>query len=99
MRRMPELRVGLRAIRLYTHDPQWPAFPGVQMATVKCVTMALAVLFIASCSAPEPPQPKTKTVFDPMTSQLDHARDVQKTIDESAERNRKAVDNQERGDN
>jgi uncharacterized lipoprotein YajG len=69
------------------------------MATVKYVTMALAVLFIAGCSAPEPPPPKTKTVFDPMTSQLDHARDVQKTIDESAERNRKAVDNQERGDN
>jgi hypothetical protein len=37
-------------------------------------------------------------VFDPLTSQLDHARDVQKTIDESAERNRKAVEKQERGD-
>jgi PBP1b-binding outer membrane lipoprotein LpoB len=70
------------------------------MATVKYVTMALTVLFIAGCSAPpEPPAPKTKTVFDPLTSQLDHARDVQKTIDESAERNRKAVEKQERGDN
>jgi hypothetical protein len=71
----------------------------VPMATVKYVTMALVGLFIAGCSAPEPPPPKTKTVFDPMTSQLDHARDVQKTIDDSAERNRKAVENQERGDN
>ena len=70
------------------------------MATVKCVTMLLSVLFIASCSEPpEPPPPKTKTVFDPLTTQLDHARDVQKTIDESAERNRKAVEKQERGDN
>ena len=70
------------------------------MATVKYVTMALTVLFIVGCSAPpEPPPPKTKTVFDPLTSQLDHARDVQKTIDESAKRNREAVDKQERGDN
>lgn len=69
------------------------------MADVKYVTMALAVLFIASCSAPAEPPPKTKTVFDPMTSQLDHARDVQKTIDESAERNRQAIEKQERGDN
>jgi hypothetical protein len=58
--------------------------------------MALAVLFIAGCSAPEPP-PK-KTVFDPLTQQMDKAREVQKTVDEAAERTKKAVDEQERGD-
>jgi hypothetical protein len=69
------------------------------MANVKFMTMALAVLFIVGCSDPEPPPPKIKTVFDPMTKQLDRARDVQKTIDDSADRTRKAVDEQERGDN
>jgi hypothetical protein len=58
--------------------------------------MALAVLFTAGCSAPEPP-PK-KTVFDPLTQQMDKAREVQKTVDEGAERTKKAVDEQERGD-
>lgn len=74
-------------------------FPGVHVATVKCATILLSGLFIAGCSAPDEPPPKPKTVFDPMTSQLDHARDVQKTLDESAERNRQAVDKQERGEN
>ena len=61
------------------------------MGYVKCWTMALAVLFIAGCSAPEPPPP-TKTVFDPLTKQLDKARDVQKTVDEAAEKTKKAID-------
>jgi hypothetical protein len=72
---------------------------GVHMANVKFMTLALSVLFIVACSDPEPPPAKTKTVFDPMTQQLDRARDVQKTIDDSAARTRKAVDEQERGDN
>jgi hypothetical protein len=67
------------------------------MGYVKCGTTALAVLFIASCSAPEPPPPK-KNVFDPLTQQIDKAHDVQKTVDENAEKARKAIDNQERGD-
>jgi hypothetical protein len=58
--------------------------------------MALAVLFTVACSAPEPP-PK-KTVFDPLTQQMDKARAVQKTVDEAADRTKKAVDEQERGD-
>ena len=66
------------------------------MGYVKCWTMALAVLFTAGCSAPEPP-PK-KTVFDPLTQQMDKAREVQKTVDEAAERTKKAVEQQERGD-
>ena len=66
------------------------------MGYVKCWTTALSVLFIASCSSPPPP-PKNN-VFDPLTQQLDKARDVQKTVDEEAEKARKAIDNQERGD-
>lgn len=67
------------------------------MGYVKCWTMALSVLFIAACGAPQPPPP-AKTVFDPLTQQMDKARDVQKTLDEAAERTKKAVDDQERGD-
>jgi hypothetical protein len=59
--------------------------------------MSLSVLFMVSCGAPEQPPPK-KTVFDPLTQQLDRARDVQKTVDANAEATRKTVDTQERGD-
>jgi hypothetical protein len=67
------------------------------MGSQKISTMALAVLFTASCSAPEPPPP-AKTVFDPLTHDLDRARDVQKTVDENTDRARKAVQAQENGD-
>ena len=67
------------------------------MGYVKCWTTALLILFTASCSAPPDPPPK-KNVFDPLTQQMDKARDVQKTVDEEAEKTRKAIDNQERGD-
>ena len=66
------------------------------MGYVKWWTTALLVLFIASCSSPSPP-PK-KNVFEPLTQQMDKARDVQKTVDEEAEKARQAIDNQERGD-
>jgi hypothetical protein len=36
-------------------------------------------------------------VFDPLTQQIDKAREVQKTVDENAEKTRKAIDEQERG--
>jgi hypothetical protein len=67
------------------------------MRYVKCWTVALSVLFSVGCSAPDPPPP-AKTVFDPLTHQMDRARDVQKTVDENAEKTRKEVDNQERAD-
>ena len=67
------------------------------MRYFKYSTMALAVLFTASCSSPEPPPP-AKTVFDPLKAQVDRAREVQKTVDEEAEKTRKEIDNQERGD-
>jgi hypothetical protein len=66
--------------------------------------MTLAVLFGAGCSAPQPPQPPSqpeppaKTVFDPLTQQIDRTRAVQKTVDYNAETIRKAADNEERGD-
>lgn len=68
------------------------------MRLMNILTMSLSLLFIASCAAPDPPLPK-KTVFDPLTRQLDRARDVQKTVDANAEATRKAVDTQEHGDN
>jgi hypothetical protein len=68
------------------------------MGYVKYSTMALSVLFIAACSPPEPPPPPAKTVFDPLTRQVDQAREVQKTVDENAERTRKQIE-QESGDN
>jgi hypothetical protein len=60
-------------------------------------TTAVSVLFIAACTSKEPPPP-AKTVFDPLMQQEDRARAVQKTVDENAERMRKAADAQERGD-
>jgi hypothetical protein len=67
------------------------------MGLFKVTTMSLSVLFIVSCASPEPPPPQ-KTVFDPLTQQLDRARDVQKAVDAQADATRKAVDAQERGD-
>ena len=66
------------------------------MGYVKCWTMALSVLFTASCSAPSPPPPQ-KTVFDPLTQSLDKAREVQATVDENAAKTRQAIDDQEHG--
>jgi hypothetical protein len=65
-------------------------------------TLPLSVLFM-SCSSgpppdPPPPPPPAKTVFDPLTHNLDRARAVQDTVDQNADNTRKAVDKQERGD-
>jgi hypothetical protein len=67
------------------------------MDLLKVSTLTLSVLFILGCVDPEPPPPK-KTVFDPLTNQLDRARDVQNTVNAQAEAERKSVDAQERGD-
>jgi hypothetical protein len=75
------------------------------MGVPQTMTASLAVLFILGCSSgessappPPPPVPPQKTVFDPLTQQLDRARGVQQTVDQNAESTRKAVENQERGD-
>jgi hypothetical protein len=78
------------------------------MGALKFLTVSVAVSFILGCSpgrhsdpGPDAPSaaPPPKTVFDPLTNQLDHARDVQNTVDRNADRTRKAVENQEHGDN
>jgi hypothetical protein len=64
-------------------------------------TLSLAVLFIQACSSgqpPNPPPPPAKTVFDPLTQQMDKARGVQSTVDQGAANTQKAIDAQERGD-
>jgi hypothetical protein len=66
------------------------------MGLARVLTVSLSVLFILGCAAPEPP-PK-KTVFDPLTQQMDRARDVQKTVNANTDETRKAVDAQERGE-
>ena len=75
------------------------------MGVLKCSTLSLALSFLAGCSPgprtdPQPPPaaPPAKTVFDPLTQQMERARDVQKTVDEQADAARKQSDSQERGD-
>lgn len=68
------------------------------MKTLILSTVASSCLFLAACSAPPPPTPPEKTVFDPLLQDEQRARDVQKTVDASAEQTRRAVENQERGD-
>jgi hypothetical protein len=64
-------------------------------------TLLLAVLFIQACSPGRPPEPKShseKTMFDPLTQQVDKARGVQSTVDQNAANTQRAIDGQERGD-
>ncbi len=73
------------------------------MGVLKISTVSLAVSFIVGCSSgqsadPPPVPPPPKTVFDPLTEQMDRARDVQKTVDQHALDTRKELDAQERGD-
>jgi len=70
------------------------------MSVPQNMTASLAVLFILGCSSGESsaPPPPQKTVFDPLTQQLERARGVQQTVDQNAQRTREAVENQERGD-
>jgi hypothetical protein len=67
------------------------------MRYVKYSTMALAVLFTASCSSQERPPPDKKASED-LTRPVERARAVQKTVDDGAEKVRKEIDAQERGD-
>jgi hypothetical protein len=76
------------------------------MDTLKLWRAACAMILVAGCSggkSPEPAaasaadSPPAKTVFDPLTQQLQRAKDVQGTADQSADRQRQNVDAQERG--
>jgi hypothetical protein len=66
------------------------------MGYVKWSSAALSIVLIAGCTPAPPPE---KTVFDPLTRQMDKAIEVQKTVDENAERTRKDIEAQERGEN
>jgi hypothetical protein len=70
------------------------------MDMLRISTLSLAVLLVQGCSSGQPPEapPPARTVFDPMTQQLDRARDVQKTVDQNADKTRAAAESQERGD-
>jgi len=70
------------------------------MGVLKLSTVLLAVLFVHGCSSGKSsdPPPPAKTVFDPLLQTKERALEVQKTVDESADATRKAVDSQERGD-
>jgi hypothetical protein len=70
------------------------------MGVLKLSAVSLALSLLHGCFSGQPPEapPPAKTVFDPMTQQLDRARDVQKTTDQSADKTRAAIDSQERGD-
>jgi hypothetical protein len=73
------------------------------MDVLDASTVLLVVMFIQGCSSSgEPPDtpraPPEKTVFDPLTQDLNKARGVQNTVDDQAERTRNNVDSQERGD-
>ena len=72
------------------------------MGMLTRLTLWLGVLFIQGCSSstqpPDPPAPPAKTVFDPLTSDLDKARSVQQTVDRNKEQTKNAIDAQERGD-
>jgi hypothetical protein len=66
------------------------------MGYVKWSSAALSIVLVAGCSPAPPPE---KTVFDPLTRQMDKAIEVQKTVDENAERTRKNIEAQEQGEN
>ena len=67
--------------------------------TIICL-LALPLAYLSGCSSSDEPAPKPpeKTIFDPLIQTEQRARDVQKTLDESASRARQAVAAQERGD-
>jgi hypothetical protein len=56
-------------------------------------------LLLGCGSEAQPAKSPQKTVLDPLIQQEQRARDVQNTVDQNAERTRKAVDAQERGEN
>jgi hypothetical protein len=61
-----------------------------------------AVLLLSACSPASTPTPTPaapqKNVFDPLTHDLDRARDVQKSVDQNSAATRNTVDAAERGD-
>ena len=65
-------------------------------------TILTFAVLLAACSpdkAPDaPPAPPQKTVFDPLTQQMDRARQVQGTVDTQTQDTRKAIEAAEGGE-
>ena len=73
------------------------------MRALDASTLLLTVLFSSGCSSSvQPPDapaaPPQKTVFDPLTRDMQKARGVQQTVDHQADETRRNLDSQERGD-
>jgi len=68
---------------------------------VKSPNWCVPVFILGGCSSgsstPPPAPPPSPTVFDPLTHNLERAKDVQNTVDQAAARDRQAVEAQERG--
>jgi hypothetical protein len=62
--------------------------------------LILPAIFLAACSGGKDaePAPPEKTVFDPMTQQIDRAEKVQGTVDAHAADTRKQVESAENGE-
>jgi hypothetical protein len=61
--------------------------------------LLLLSVSLAACSpnhAPAPPPPE-KTVFDPLTRQLERAKQVQSTVDQNSEETRRKIEAAESG--
>jgi hypothetical protein len=97
---MRELRMTTSTVGLYTHHLYQPSHPRFSMGMDSLWKMLVPVCLLMGCGSGQAPQPKPaeNTVFDPPLQQEQRARDVQKTVDANAERTRKAVDAQARGE-
>jgi len=62
--------------------------------------MLLPVCLVVGCGPADSPErkPPEKNVFGPLLKQEQRAQDVRKAVDENADRTRKAMDAQERGE-
>jgi hypothetical protein len=67
--------------------------------TILCL-LALPGAYLAGCSSRDEPAPKRpeKTILDPLLKTEQRARDVQKSLDQSASQARRSVAAQEKGD-
>jgi hypothetical protein len=69
------------------------------------VLWSAIALVLVGCGGPDPaeravesnePPPRRETVFDPLTSTIDRAKDVQQTVDQQAAEQRRRLEELER---